>query len=397
MSSRQMSSLRRTTSSLRRVRRVDHDRLPFVPWGLIPLIALVLLLLYGITSFAKHRIEAAAERSARSALMEIDADWADVEVNGQNITLTGQPPSAEAVERAKEAVLSARAPTNFGDARPVTRVESDFSTSAPTPDPVSPLPSPSTPGAELRAPEWTYRLSEGVMELRGQVPDEATRRQIRDAARRRIDQPRIASIDDRLDVTNVLADAEYTTVALRSVNALAQCDRGTVSFVGERFSIDCELPEDVAGIVRTTVEAPLPVGELGEVSLLANEAVQACEQRLEDILTVTKIEFAPGSSVISPASDPILDFVADAARECPGTLRIEGHTDNTGSAEVNERLSLERAEAVRRELVARGIEGVRLIAEGFGPRVPVATNATADGRARNRRIEIRVIRAPDRD
>jgi len=392
MSSRQMSSVRRTTSSLRRVRRVDHDRLPFVPWGLIPLIALVLLLLYGITSFAKNRIEAAAERTARSALLEIGADWADVEANGQTITLTGTPPSEAAVRQAVEAVEEGRAPTNFGRARPVTRVESDFTAPA-TPAPsTSPQPDMPTPGVTLRAPEWTYGLSDGVMELRGEVPDEATRRQIRDAARRRIDPPRIRTIDDRLTVADVRADAEYTTVALRSVNALAQCDRGSVSFVSDRFSIDCDLPEDVVETVRTTVNTPLPVGSLGDVSLRGNEAVEACEQRLREILTVSNIEFAPGSSVISPASDPILDFVAGAARECPGTLRIEGHTDNTGAADVNERLSLERAEAVRRELVARGISGSRLVAEGFGPRIPVATNATAEGRARNRRIEIKVVR-----
>lgn len=396
MSSSEMSSIRRSSSAVRRVRRVSHDRLPFIPYGLLPLIGLLLLLFYGVTSFAKNRIEANVERTAKVALAEINANWAEVEANGQTVRLSGVAPSEAAARRAVQTVKEARAPTAFGRARPVTRVEADFSRTGATGGPSGPQttePDPSTSGvAAAPAPEFTYRLADGTFTLEGQVADEATRRRIRDAARARLDPPRISSLDNQLRVTNVRGDAEYTTVALRAVNALAQCDRGTVGFVDEQLSISCELPEEVASTVRTAMEAPLPIGTLGDVSLLANEAVAACETRLDDILNITKIEFAPSSSVISPASEPILDFVAAAARECPGRLRIEGHTDNTGAPELNDRLSRERAEAVRRALIARGVESARLVSEGFGPRVPVATNATAEGRARNRRIEIRVIR-----
>jgi len=68
---------------------------------------------------------------------------------------------------------------------------------------------------------------------------------------------------------------------------------------------------------------------------------------------------------------------------------VAGHTDNTGSAATNRRLSLERATAVRRYLMLRGVPGDRLVAQGYGPSSPVAPNATAEGRARNRRVELR--------
>lgn len=69
-------------------------------------------------------------------------------------------------------------------------------------------------------------------------------------------------------------------------------------------------------------------------------------------------------------------------------LTLEGHTDATGSADSNEQLAWARARAVRDALVARGIDPGRIAVEAYGERLPIADNATAEGRARNRRVEI---------
>ena len=69
-------------------------------------------------------------------------------------------------------------------------------------------------------------------------------------------------------------------------------------------------------------------------------------------------------------------------------ITIYGHTDNTGSAEVNERLSLQRANAVSAELQADGIAKSRITTEGKSFTMPVADNSTAEGRAQNRRVEV---------
>lgn len=69
-------------------------------------------------------------------------------------------------------------------------------------------------------------------------------------------------------------------------------------------------------------------------------------------------------------------------------IAIEGHTDSTGSAETNEKLSQARATAVMDFLKSQGVDESRMVAKGFGPAQPVADNATADGRAKNRRVEI---------
>ena len=72
------------------------------------------------------------------------------------------------------------------------------------------------------------------------------------------------------------------------------------------------------------------------------------------------------------------------------TFVVEGHTDSTGSAKTNERLSAARANAVKDYLVKNGVDASRLDAKGYGPSQPIDTNDTRAGRANNRRVEIKV-------
>src|SRR5205814_304462 len=96
-----------------------------------------------------------------------------------------------------------------------------------------------------------------------------------------------------------------------------------------------------------------------------------------------QIVFASGSAAIDARSGALLDRLAREARSCPGTLRIEGHTDPVGRSAFNRRLSQARAAAVREALIARGVPAGRLRARGFAARRPIADNATESGRARN--------------
>lgn len=118
-------------------------------------------------------------------------------------------------------------------------------------------------------------------------------------------------------------------------------------------------------------------------------AAQACEKSLASLLEGARIEFASGSAVIAARSAGLLDQLAAAARTCPGRITIEGHTDNVGPAAMNKALSQARAEAVRQALAQRGLPAERMGAGGFGMERPAAPNETAEGRARNRRIEFK--------
>ena len=92
---------------------------------------------------------------------------------------------------------------------------------------------------------------------------------------------------------------------------------------------------------------------------------------------------------IKPQYYPLLDDVVRILKSNPGMrLEIQGHTDNVGSARYNMKLSQKRAEAVRQYLIQRGIAPSRLKAVGYGMTRPVTSNATAEGRAKNRRVEL---------
>ena len=101
------------------------------------------------------------------------------------------------------------------------------------------------------------------------------------------------------------------------------------------------------------------------------------------------ISFAVGRSDIQPNFAPVLDQFAMGLRNNPySDVRIVGHTDSTGSDTVNNPLSVDRAASTRNYLVNRGVDGRRIAIDGMGERYPIASNDTADGRARNRRVEI---------
>lgn len=101
------------------------------------------------------------------------------------------------------------------------------------------------------------------------------------------------------------------------------------------------------------------------------------------------ISFDTGRADIKPSLRPVLDSFARGLQGQPQTeVRIIGHTDNTGSDEFNNRLSLQRAQATRDYLTARGADPRQVTVSGHGEREPVADNASEAGRARNRRVEI---------
>ncbi len=101
------------------------------------------------------------------------------------------------------------------------------------------------------------------------------------------------------------------------------------------------------------------------------------------------VSFAVGSATLEPRLRPVLDAFAHGLAEQPAMrVRVVGHTDSTGSDAINEPLSQRRAESVRGYLEDRGIAAARIDIAGRGSREPLASNDSAEGRARNRRVEI---------
>jgi len=104
------------------------------------------------------------------------------------------------------------------------------------------------------------------------------------------------------------------------------------------------------------------------------------------------IYFKTNSAEFTPQTYPVLDAIVVIMKKYPNAkFRIEGHTDSVGSAEYNLKLSQRRADAVKNYLISKGISPDRLEAIGYGETRPIASNKTAAGRAKNRRVEIILI------
>jgi OmpA-OmpF porin, OOP family len=102
-----------------------------------------------------------------------------------------------------------------------------------------------------------------------------------------------------------------------------------------------------------------------------------------------QIQFETGSAVIKPDSYKLLDEILQSSVVAEGLkVGVYGHTDNTGNADANQKLSEDRANSVKSYLISKGLVSERIESKGFGPAKPVGNNATATGRAQNRRVQI---------
>lgn len=106
----------------------------------------------------------------------------------------------------------------------------------------------------------------------------------------------------------------------------------------------------------------------------------------------SNITFDTNRADVKPEFKPVLDQLANSLNQYPDTvIRVEGHTDSVGSAAYNQTLSENRANSVRSYLMQRGVSGARMEAVGYGLTRPIADNATEQGRAQNRRVEILIV------
>lgn len=148
----------------------------------------------------------------------------------------------------------------------------------------------------------------------------------------------------------------------------------------------------------TATAAPAP-----EVKLDANVAVDGVEAKLVEFIksdkpvdkttwfTFDRLYFDTAKASLKPESETQLKNITEIMKAFPKVkLKIGGYTDNQGADAFNMKLSTDRAKTTMQKLVSMGVDGSRLTAEGYGKAFPKADNATEEGRAKNRRIDVRV-------
>jgi outer membrane protein OmpA-like peptidoglycan-associated protein/uncharacterized protein YidB (DUF937 family) len=297
---------------------------------------------------------------------------------------------------------------------------------APAPAPASPPTTAQTPAApapaavataESTAPASTAtpaRLAlsndNGVVRASGSVHDEEAKTSIVDALNAVFGADKVKSaisVDQSAAAAAWLGNLRAAFEALKGENTDAIFEGDKVNVGGGAMG-DAARDKIVAAL-KTALGASVAVGALTDKTA---EAVAVANTRattelaslgsgfaVKDLLFAlndSMVNFASSSAEVPESMTPFLKTAAaDLKRLKAGhVLEIAGYTDNTGDAALNLALSQKRAEAVRKALIKYGADPNMLVAKGYGEADPIASNDTAEGRLKNRRIEYHVLKAP---
>ena len=196
---------------------------------------------------------------------------------------------------------------------------------------------------------------------------------------------------DQITIGQVTTPANWSSNVQKLITPeLKQVSRGQLKVDGTSVSVRGEVANEatrqrVASDIATSLNPTYTVSNGLRVAV-ADQGV------LDRTLANRIVEFESGQAVLTPTGKAILDEMAAAMVKLKGQkFEVVGHTDNVGLRVSNQNLSQARAEAVRTYLAGKGIPAETLIASGQGPDRPIASNDTVEGRARNRRIEFRMV------
>lgn len=354
-------------------------------------------ILPGSAGAAERRLQQSASESlARDAL-----SWAQVRMDGQTARIEGAAPSPEARTQARDAVL-ASAWSGGLLLGGVTVIDDKALTVTPRPPAADPF-------------LWIAERQGASVVLSGYAPSFKAREDVFAHARRSFPE---ADISGELEIAGGAPDEDqWTAAAFLSLDALSRLENGAVEGNGATFTISGEAADEEAANTARLVMSALPQGIIGRslISVIPGPEAppaapdpqtapeerpdqllaETCRARLSRLVTAQRIGFASARSALDEQSQTHLRDIAAAMTDCPQfRLRIDGHTDSSGDAARNRQLSEARANAVAAFLRAAGVDAQRLEAEGVGDARPLVSNATPEGRARNRRIDLTVINEP---
>ncbi|WP_435230177.1 OmpA family protein [Pseudopelagicola sp. nBUS_20] len=255
--------------------------------------------------------------------------------------------------------------------------------------------------SESTTPEFIATLSpEGLVQLRGRLPNELLRQTTASYARARFGADAVhmaARLDENLP-------SNWPIRVMAGLDALSQLHNGVLDITPDTLSIAGRTgsPDANAKIARLlseklsqndpyTIEVRY-VEELDPVA--AMPTAEECVSGLHSIQEKQKITFEPGSGTLDESASDILDAIAQQLKECPKIeLEIQGHTDSQGRESMNQALSQTRAQSVLSALQDRRVLTSGIQAKGYGESQPISDNDTEEGRESNRRIKFVLIQS----
>ncbi|WP_281389633.1 OmpA family protein [Pelagibacterium limicola] len=237
-------------------------------------------------------------------------------------------------------------------------------------------------GAEQPAqPAYTFQAvkgADGVIALRGNAPASVLQTIIA--------MDEIPVYIDRI-ATNPHAPDGFRPTAVTGLRALDLLDTGQVVLRDGTWLLSGNAAIDTvsnAALAMLSSETP---DVAWKTLVIAPPALDICREAVSNYMADKAILFPSAGTTPTAASLDLLPGLVEHLAICPDApIFVEGHTDSDGTTEANLILSIRRAEAVVDALVELGVDPARLYAVGYGASLPIATNATADGKRQNRRI-----------
>ncbi|TDT74056.1 OOP family OmpA-OmpF porin [Litoreibacter halocynthiae] len=253
-------------------------------------------------------------------------------------------------------------------------------------------------GAEAAIEFVATRSPEGLVQLRGRLPDDNVEQIVGSFARAQFgsDKVYLATRDD-----STLPES-WPVRVLAALEALASLENGSAVVQKDYVEIrGVSGDQSASDTISRKLADKLGDSENFEVNVRYDEMLdttldlptpEECVARINSILNSAKIVFDPSSSEITETAGRTVDRIAEIAKQCERVkMEIGGYTDSQGREEMNTALSQQRADAVRAALLARRVLTSNISSKGYGESDPIADNDTADGREANRRIEFKLL------
>jgi outer membrane protein OmpA-like peptidoglycan-associated protein len=325
-----------------------------------------LLLLWALFEFGAvskaPEIEQDIQARAAAAIADAGYDGVTVSADGRNLRLGGEVADQESVNSVADIANGVRG---------VREVDSDVAVAAPY--------------------ITIFCKNEASISLSGEVPDKNARDAFPERAR---DMFRFFEIEDILQVRRHSL-AGFRRFMDQALIELGQLDVGCITLTNYELLVKGSIrSERAAAGVKQRIDALDNLGFQARYELmlpvLSEQALTCQAESNNRISTHETVLFKFDSDVLHEIGRHLLDEVAEISQLCPDVdVVVVGHTDSVGDKEYNIGLGKRRAEAVVKYLVLKGVDAERLTPVGLGFSQPIADNSSDEGRAANRRIEIR--------